>query len=514
MSRISRRDFLKISGAALAGSLVSGNASLMGLNDINKPNVIIILCDALSARHLSAYGYPRLTTPNIDAFAGSSTVYHSHYSGGNFTTTGTASMLTGMDAVKHRAFNQGGLVRSDLVRHNIYSLLGPSYYRFAFSQNVWSDRLLGQYAEDVDRFLPPDSYGLSKNSSVAAMFNNDRALASIAMDDFLFPSQTGVPGSLLSGYLRKTRALKNSEKQKDTLARYPDGPPAAMIEGYLAPYLNEDIYNGVYLELSQMDLLSSPYFAYFHLFSPHFPYRPRRDYLKLFKDEFQPVPKPIHPLSPGYPEDYLRSRRTLYDRQVAQLDDEFGKLLSRLEKDGLLENSYLILTADHGELFERGFAGHGFQFMYDDVLRIPLIIHAPGQTKREDVYTVTSNIDILPTLLSITGNNASLANMDGKTLPGFGGQADNERPVFSLFAADNQAYGVLKKTVISMRKGAHKLIAYLGYKGFDQVFELYDLENDPDELNDLATKDLKVLTAMQDELFEYLDKANQPFKKK
>jgi len=196
------------------------------------------------------------------------------------------------------------------------------------------------------------------------------------------------------------------------------------------------------------------------------------------------------------------------------LDDEFGKLLSRLKKDGLLENSYLILTADHGELFERGFAGHGFQFMYDDVLRIPLIIHAPGQTKREDVYTVTSNIDILPTLLSITGNNASLANMDGKTLPGFGGQADNERPVFSLFAADNQAYGVLKKTVISMRKGAHKLIAYLGYKGFDQVFELYDLENDPDELNDLATKDLKVLTAMQDELFEYLDKANQPFKKK
>lgn len=514
MSQLFRRDFLKITGAVLAGSLISGKLLPAGLNAAEKPNIVIILCDALSANHLSLYGYPRLTTPNIDAFAGRSTVYHSHYSAGNFTTTGTASMLTGMDAVKHRAINQGGLISSDLVRHNAYSLLGSGYHRFAFAQNVWSDRLIGQFTDDVERFLSPASYSLSPDASMAGVFNNDRALASVAVDDFLLPSQASVPGSLLAGYLNKTRSLKNSEKQNEAFTRYPDGLPAAMIEGYLSPYLNEDIYNGVHAELSQMNGLSLPYFAYFHLFSPHFPYKPRRDYYKLFRDKYRPASKPVHPLSPGYSEDYLLSRRTLYDRQLAQVDDEFGKLLSQLEKEGLLENSYLIFTADHGELFERGFAGHGFQFMYEDVLKIPLVIHAPGQRKREDIFINTSNIDLLPTVLSIAGKNPP-AELDGRLLPGFGGVVDHDRSIYSLFAVDNQAYGILKKFVISMRKGSHKLISYFGYQGgFDQAFELYDLENDPQELNNLASKDLKTFSAMQSGLFAYLDEANKPFRKK
>lgn len=513
--QISRRDFIKITGALLASSLISGKASQAGLNSSGRPNIIIILCDSLSARHLSVYGYPRLTTPNIDAFAEYSTVYHSHYSGGNFTTTGTASMLTGMYAPKHRAINQGGLVRSDLIGHNPYSLIGSEYHRFAFSQNIWSDRLIGQYSGDVDRFLSPASYSLAKNIPMAALFNGDRTLASIAGDDFLFPSQAGIPGSLLAGYFSKTTTLRNAEKQKNVLERYPDGPPEVLIEGYLSPYLNEDIYKGIYYELSQLSLLSAPYFSYFHLFSPHLPYKPRRDYLKLFRDEYRPESKPVHPLSPGLSEDYLLSRRTLYDRQVAQMDDEFGRLLSQLQNDGLLENSYLIFTSDHGELFERGFAGHGFQFMYESVLQIPLIIHAPRQTKREDVFTATSNVDLLPTLLAITGKDASFpSDVDGKLLPGFGGQADGERSIYSFFAVDNPAYAVLKKAVISMRKGAYKLIAYLGYENFDHVFELYNLENDPDELNDVSSKEAKTLSDLKDEFFEYLNEANRPFEKK
>lgn len=514
MSLLTRRDFMKIAGTAFAGSMLSREILSLGVGATEKPNIIIILCDALSARHLSLYGYPRLTTPNIDSFAEYSTVYHSHYSGGNFTTTGTASMLTGMNALQHRAINQGGLVRSEFVRRNPYSLLGADYHRFAFSQNVWSDRLIGQYAEDVDLFLSPASYSLLSDDSILTMFRKDHSLASVAIDDFLFPSQVIVPGSLLAGYVNKTKTLKNSKEQRDAFVRYPAGPPEIMIEGYLAPYLNEDIYNGVYLELAKMSQRSQPYFAYFHLFSPHFPYKPRNDYLKLFKDTYRPAEKPIHSLSPGYSEDYLLSRRTLYDRQIAQLDDEFGKLLSRLKNDGVLENSYVIFTADHGELFERGFAGHGFQFMYEGVLQIPLIIHAPGQVRRKDVFSSTGNIDILPTLLSIAGQENLPADIDGRILPGFGGDVDNERPIFSLFGVDNPSFDVLKKGVISMRRGGHKIIAYLGYDGFDQVFELYNLETDPDELNNLRSKDSNTFSSMKDELLTYLDKENEPFRKK
>jgi arylsulfatase A-like enzyme len=196
------------------------------------------------------------------------------------------------------------------------------------------------------------------------------------------------------------------------------------------------------------------------------------------------------------------------------LDDEFGKLLSRLKNDGVLENSYVIFTADHGELFERGFAGHGFQFMYEGVLQIPLIIHAPGQVRRKDVFSSTGNIDILPTLLSIAGQENLPADIDGRILPGFGGDVDNERPIFSLFGVDNPSFDVLKKGVISMRRGGHKIIAYLGYDGFDQVFELYNLETDPDELNNLRSKDPNTFSSMKDELLTYLDKENESFRKK
>jgi arylsulfatase A-like enzyme len=509
MTKVSRRDFLKFAGTMFSGLLIS--EKLLEIEKINspQPNIIILLCDAFSARHLSLYGYPRLTTPNIDAFAERSYVFHQHYSGGNFTTTGTASMLTGMLPWKHRAINYGGLVRSEFVGSNPYTLLGPDYYRLAFSQNPWPDRLMGQYYKDIDRFLLPSSFSLLAAASQARFLNNDHALASVAIEDFLLPAQKyELTGSLLLGYINKSRNLNLATEISS--ARYPKGFPEIMDPGYLIPYLNEEVYEGVLSELSALEAKRSPYFAYFHLYSPHYPYRPRKDYRNMFEDGYHPQPKPIHPLSSALHESYTLSQRDLYDRHVAQVDAEFGRLISRLDEIGALDNSNLIFTSDHGELFERGFVGHGFQFMYEPVLRIPLIIRAPGQTQRNDIFTPTSNIDLLPTLLSIAGKEIPV-DMDGQILPGFGGVIEKSRPIISLVATENSAFVRLKKAVISMRKDAYKLIAYLGYNELDQSFELYDLENDPEELENLTNKEKNRLSQMKDELLGYLDEANRPF---
>ncbi len=512
MTKISRRDFLKLLGAASVGALASERVLSLKTTDSDKPNIIIILMDAFSARHLSMFGYPRQTTPNIDAFAEYSTVYHNHYSGGNFTTCGTATMLTGMIPWKHRAINYDGLVRAEFVHDNPFTMLGSDYKRLMFAQNPWPDRLVGQYYEDVDRFLPPSAYSLLDSDPLSALFGNDHAIASVAMSSFLLPIQGGnAPvGSSMLGYWNKSRVLNFADGQKSP--RYSKGIPEAMNMGYLIPYLNEDVYEGLYSELTQLESNSSPYFAYFHLYSPHFPYRPRNDYLKLFRnDGFVPVSKPIHPLSVGLHEDYLNGQRDMYDRQIAQVDEEFGRLIARLQESGVLENSYLIFTSDHGELFERGFAGHGFQFMYESVLHIPLIIHAPGQTKREDIHALTSNTDIVPTILSIAGKDSS-PDFDGRVLPGFGGQEDKDRPIVSVVAVDNSSFAPLKKAVITMRKHEFKLMAYLGYENkYEKSFELYNIETDTEELDDLSTKDETTLSAMKDELFTYLDEANKPF---
>ncbi|MBC7875870.1 MAG: sulfatase-like hydrolase/transferase [Anaerolineales bacterium] len=507
MSQISRRDFLKFAGMTTASVLAARPLNFLDSAGVEGHNIIIILCDSFSAKHLSLYGYPRQTTPNIDAFAERSTVFHNHYSGGNFTTTGTASMLTGMIPWKHRALNLGGLVRSEFIGSNPYTLLGSDYFRFAFSQNPFPDRLIGQYYKDIDRFLPPSAYSLQKDFSPLSVFDNDRVLASIAIEDFLLPIQDStVAGTALFGYINKNRILTNPRNQKIT---YRHGIPEVLESWSLISYLNEEIYSGLYSELIHLASKASPYFAYFHLYSPHFPYRPRNDFLKLFRDDgFKPVSKPIHPLASGVDEGSLISLSALYDKQIVQVDDEFGRLIAKLNKDGILENSYLIFTSDHGELFERGFFGHGDEFMYEPVLHIPLIIRAPGQAKRDDIFALTSNIDILPTILSIAGKSPA-PDVDGQVLPGLGGQTDEDRLIFSIYAGKNPAFGRLEKAVISMRRREYKLIAYLGYDNFDHVFELYDLEKDPDELDNLVSKDAKTLAAMKDKLFAHLNDANR-----
>jgi arylsulfatase A-like enzyme len=509
MTSLTRRDFLKVAGPLLAGAYAARQVSSSGIApQDDRKNIIVILCDAFSAGHLSLYGYARPTTPNLDAFAQYSTVFHNHYSGGNFTTTSTACMLTGMNAWKHRAINYAGLVKPEYVSINPYSLLKPDYHTLCFSQNVWPSNLVGQYIEAVDRFLPPTAYSLLDDDPLLGLFKTDQTMASIALEGFMLSDQGGaLAGSPLLGYANKSSLLNYNSRLHN--ARYPDGFPEIMPIGHLIPYLNEDVYDGIYKELAGLHSKDRPYFAYFHLWSPHFPYRPRQSYARMFnQDGYAPAPKPSHPLMGGLSEDYLLSQRNWYDRQVAQVDEEFGRLLAELDRNGILDNSYLIFTADHGELFERGFIGHGFQMMYEDVLRIPLIIRSPGQTEREDVFAATSNTDLLPTILSISGKDIP-SEIDGRVLPGLGGTTDTERPILSMVATENSAFGPVKKAVLSMRKGAYKIIHYLGYESAGLDSELYDLENDPHELEDLAAVNTGILTALRDELLSYLSDANR-----
>lgn len=506
MSTLTRRDFLKLASAFTVGSLAQGSLKYLKAQG-DRPNIIIILFDAMSAIHMSLYGYPRETTPNLSRFAERSTLYHNHYAGGNFTTPGTASMLTGMYPWKHRAFNQGGLVKSELAKYNPYTLLGKDYFRLGFSQNPWPDRLISQYYEDVDRFLPSTAYSLRGNKLVSDKVGKDRYLASIAFEEFLFTLSTDIMGSSLLGYIYKSLALDSILNTRANPA-YPRGAPE--VEGFTT-YTNEDVYAGVLREVRDLEARNEPYFSYFHLFSPHYPYKPGRRYWKLFEnDGFQPVSKPMHPFGFDFTDDDLLGKRTLYDQQVADVDARFGHLVEQLEAEGVLEHSYVLVTSDHGEMFERGFYGHGGVLMYEPATKIPLLISSPGQTKPEEVHALTSNVDVLPTLLQIAGKDIP-AELEGQILPGFGGTEDADRPIFSMYAAQNPVLRPLHKAAISMHKGSYKLIAYFGYPDYDNVYELYNLETDPEELQDISKTDQVTFSRLKEELLDYLETANRPY---
>jgi arylsulfatase A-like enzyme len=506
MKHLSRRDFLKLTSALALGTLAHSTVKYFETSG-DQPNIIILLFDALSASHMSLYGYSRETTPQISRFAEQATVYHNHYSAGNFTTPGTASMLTGMYPWKHRAFNQGGLIKDELVGNNTFSLLGKEYFRLAFSQNPWPDRLVAQFYDDVERFLPSTAYSLRGNKLVSDKVGDDRYLASIAFEEFLFTLNAEVMGSSLLGYLYKNLALDAILKTREH-PWYPRGVPE--VEGFTT-YINESIFSGVHREIQSLEKKNEPCFSYFHLFSPHFPYKPGRKYWKLFTDDnLQPVPKSAHRFGFGFSEEDLLSKRTLYDQQIAHVDGEFGILIDNLRAEGILDHSYVVVTSDHGEMFERGFYGHGGPLLYEPVIKIPLLISAPGQRKTSAVYTPSSNTDLLPTLLSIADREIPPV-LDGQVLPEYGGVEDDTRPIFSLYAAQNSVFLPLKKAAISMRKGPYKLIAYFGYLDFDDVYEMYDLETDPEELQDLSQEDVGTFSKLKEELLDNLNRANKVY---
>ena len=112
-SQLSRRDFLKLAGLFPLGMAAPRVLRRLGQPPVQggKPqNVIIIVFDAWSAYHLSMHGYARETAPNITRLAQRAIRYHNHYAGGNFTSPGTASLLTGVQSWTHRAFNLAGSV--------------------------------------------------------------------------------------------------------------------------------------------------------------------------------------------------------------------------------------------------------------------------------------------------------------------------------------------------------------------------------------------------------------------
>jgi arylsulfatase A-like enzyme len=173
----------------------------------------------------------------------------------------------------------------------------------------------------------------------------------------------------------------------------------------------------------------------------------------------------------------------------------------------------VVFTSDHGEMLERSTRGHLTPLLYEPITHVPLIISNPGQTKREDVLTPTSCLDVLPTLAHLVGQPIPGWG-EGELLPTLGGAAHAGRSIFTVEAKSNARQAPLTKATVSMIKDEYKLIHYRGYdQGYDNLYELYDLKNDPEELNDLYGSNPAIAAALQSELAAKLEEVNRPYQR-
>ncbi len=504
---LNRRDLLKL--AALA-PLLSAAAHLtrgatQNAQESNRPNVLLIVFDTLSAKHLSLYGYPRETTPNLTRFAERATVFHRHYAGGNFTSPGTASLLTGCYPWTQRGFNFQGTVTREYESKSLFRVFHEAgYYRLTYTHNWLVELLFNQFRADIDYWKPMPDLCLTDNELSDRFFPNDRDVALSSERTINVRGGSYGTGSLFLSLIDRARKSNDLNVLR---AKYKSLFPRGLQASETILFILDDAINWIQNELKQAP---RPFFAYFHLLPPHAPYNPRREFIGRYDgDGFVENEKPSHPLgfSHGIPNVFRRQ----YDEMIAYADAEFGRLYDSLVQSGILDNTFVVFTSDHGEMLERNTRGHLTPLLYEPITHVPLIISSPGQTKRVNVQTPTSCLDVLPTLAHLVSQPIP-AWGEGELLPTFGGAAQTGRSIFTVEAKSNAKQAPLTKATISMIKDQYKVIYYRGYEaGYDNLYELYDLQNDPEELNDLNDSNSGIAAALQSELTAKLEEVNRPY---
>lgn len=192
-------------------------------------------------------------------------------------------------------------------------------------------------------------------------------------------------------------------------------------------------------------------FAWAHFVDPHDSY--------VAHDDFPPASK---------------KPRSLYDSEVAYTDSVIGKVLDTIERSGMAQSTAIVVTADHGESFgEHGSMRHGFT-LYEEEIRVPLMVHIPGVEHRT-IDVPRSGIDVAPTIVDLFGIEPPTP-WDGHSLLS---DLDADQPESRPIIVDVPAVDVRppKRTVI---RGSRKVI----FTG--TVAQVFDLQNDPKELSPLT----------------------------
>ncbi|MCA1596688.1 MAG: sulfatase-like hydrolase/transferase, partial [Chloroflexi bacterium] len=240
-----------------------------------------------------------------------------------------------------------------------------------------------------------------------------------------------------------------------------------------------------------------PFFAFFHYWDPHTPYAPPPPFDRMFYAgnehdpanpsmdkvwEFEPFSHYFAEWLPGVTD--IQFPIALYDGAVAYLDSCLAQLFTRLEHLRLLEDTCVVITADHGEeLDEHGcwFDHHG---LYDTNIHVPLIIRCPGRTQPgQRVRGFVRTLDITPSILELIG-------LSPLNEPGI--QGASFAPLLDSESAAGTCDGLFLTECTWMRKRAYRSRHYKYIQALEPDLhglppeELYDLQNDPDEKINLA----------------------------
>jgi arylsulfatase len=238
-----------------------------------------------------------------------------------------------------------------------------------------------------------------------------------------------------------------------------------------------------------------PFFLFLHYMDTHGPYQPKKGIPHLNKVRAELLYRKAVK-EPGAMTE--RERQTLlgwYKEEIAYLDGQMGKLFREMDRRGDLDNTLVVVTADHGDEFgEHGRFNH-HSTLYDELLHVPLLVKLPAARHAGKVVAKpVALIQVVPTILDVAGVRAD-HGFDGKSLLPLI-ERDDERCLHELLISEAKFMPNYKACI---RSEGWKLILDLG----DQRRELYNLEEDPGELSNVVKGHPEIARHLEAKLLEH-----------
>lgn len=460
-----------------------------------RPDIILLVLDTQRADRLSCYGCEEQTSPNLDAFAADATLFRHAFSPAQWTVPSHSSLFTGLYPSVHGT-QQSFSILPDSLSPLSERLGKDGYYTAAFCNNP----LVGVVNNGLRR-------GFFSFLNYSGWLTNR-------------PNQAGKPVTLFGQYRQLFKRflgnilhhMQDAFARSDALLAFAFTPimvpfwqTALSFKGNTAKSLNDAAKLHIERKVTKKD---QPIFSFINLMGTHMPFHPARHHLERFAPEVLHDKKArnflnrfngdvfgwLSPLSSPLAEQHKALLDGLYNAEVATQDEQLGLFFDKLRASGALENTLIMVVADHGEqLGENHLLGHSVS-LYRSLTHVPLIVRDPtGALPRgTEVDQPVSTRRVFHT--AVTAAGVASPTEQAYSLSNLGDKDPDRQTVFAEGQTPQNVLNLMIKfkpeLVAAHLVDQHrKAIWHEGYKlirtGTMKV-ELFDYINDPKETHNLA----------------------------
>jgi choline-sulfatase len=423
----------------------------------DRPNLLILMADQLTAGALRAYGGTVARTPNIDRLAAQGVVFDSFYCNSPLCAPSRFSFSSGQLPSKIGAYDNAAEFAASVPTFAHYARRAGYQTALAGKMHFCGPDQLHGYEERLTTDIYPADFGWTPDWTRFA----ERPGWYHTMD-----SVTQAGSCTRTNQIDFDDDVVTATRQKlFDLARSRDRRPFCLVASLTHPhdpYVIPESYWGRYQD-DEIDM-------------------PRVGDLAGREDPHSTRVRHVIGLGLATPtQAQVRAARRAYYGAVSYVDDQVGNLVDTLHEARFADNTIIMLLADHGDMLgERGL-WYKMTF-FDPACRIPLIVHAPGRFGARRINEHASLLDLLPTIAEITNGGAAptyAVTPDGRSLlPALKGAGPGPGEVIGEYLAEAAI-----APIVMIRRGRHKFI----HSPVDPD-QLYDLLTDPTETANLAER--------------------------